>query len=94
MPIALIKTVPEALDDARESGRGMVLPLTGKHGEHIEVVGNPIRFTGEPQAASTYPPRLGADAEDVLHAWLGTPPGEVVALRDRGVIVQRQDSAA
>ncbi|MDB5730970.1 MAG: hypothetical protein JWQ03_865 [Variovorax sp.] len=89
VPVALIKSVPEALQDARESGRGMVLPLAGKQGEHIEVVGNPIRFVGEAEREASYPPRLGEDAQAVLDQWLRVSKDEVGALIERGVLVQR-----
>ncbi len=89
VPVALIKTVPEALADAREAGRGMVLPLHDEaDGTRIEVVGNPIRFTGHAPAPSRYPARLGADAQEVLHGWLGMEPAATQALADAGVLVQ------
>jgi len=94
VPVALIKTVPEALSDAREAGRGMVLPLDGARGEHIEVVGNPIKFVGEPVLPSTYPPRLGEDAQEVLNTWLGVPTADVEALLSRGVLHRRHEESA
>ncbi|MEJ8846142.1 CoA transferase [Variovorax rhizosphaerae] len=94
VPVALIKNVPEALQDARESGRGMVLPLHGKHGERIEVVGNPIRFVGEAEREATYPPRLGEDARAVLDDWLSVSEDEVGSLVERGVLVQRMACAS
>lgn len=90
VPVALIKNVPEALQDARESGRGMILQLDSASGEQIEVVGNPIRFVGEDERDASYPPRLGEHAEQVLGDWLGTAGGEVAALIERGVLVQRE----
>src|SRR5690606_7902500 len=66
VPVALIKTVPEALQDARDHGRGMIQPL--RRGDtKIEVVGNPIRFSpSPPPPESTYPPAFGADTASVL----------------------------
>ncbi|SSW69442.1 CoA transferase [Achromobacter veterisilvae] len=92
VPVALIKTVPEALEDARQSGRGMVLPLASEQHE-IEVVGNPIKFTGSGCVEATYPPRLGADAEAVLSAWLDLPADAVGALRARQVLAGRVGAA-
>ena len=94
MPVALIKNVPEALRDARESGRGMVLPLEGKQGERIEVIGNPIRFLGEAERDATYPPRLGEDAQHVLEQWLRVSEADVSALVAQGVLVQRPAGSA
>lgn len=93
VPVALIKTVPEALEDARESGRGMVMPLEREDGRKIEVVGNPIKFMGETQPAGAYPPGLGESAHDVLGAWLGMDDGQVEALLERKVLVSRDPAA-
>jgi CoA:oxalate CoA-transferase len=87
VPVALIKNVPEALADARESGRGMVLPLTSDDGEHIEVVGNPIKFPDAQAPESTYPPALGEHAEAVLGGWLGRSREDVAALVGTGVLI-------
>jgi len=86
VPVALIKTVPEALADAREAGRDMVLPLIDDDDTRIEVVGNPIKFTGEASTNSRYPSRLGADAAEVLQRWLDMPAQRVAELAGRGVL--------
>jgi CoA:oxalate CoA-transferase len=91
VPVALIKTVPEALADARAAGRGMVLPLDGKRGEHIEVVGNPIKFVDESSVRPSYPPRLGEDTYQVLHDWLGASTAETAALVSQGVLHPRNE---
>ncbi|WP_288251494.1 CoA transferase [uncultured Hydrogenophaga sp.] len=92
VPAALIKTVPEALEDARAAARGMVLALQSEHGERIEVVGNPIRFLGEQAATSTYPPRLGQDSAAVLSSWLGMASAEVADLFNQGVLTHRMSA--
>jgi crotonobetainyl-CoA:carnitine CoA-transferase CaiB-like acyl-CoA transferase len=94
VPVALIKNVPEALDDARAAGRGMVMPLRDEEGDAIEVVGNPIKFSGEAESAAAYPPRLGADAHHVLHAWLDMAPPDIQALADCGALVTAPESEA
>ncbi|HTK02615.1 MAG TPA: CoA transferase [Bordetella sp.] len=86
VPVALIKNVPEALNDARAAGRGMVASLRDEAGDSIEVVGNPIKFSGEAESPATYPPRLGADADHVLRAWLDMAPGDIQALTDSGAL--------
>jgi crotonobetainyl-CoA:carnitine CoA-transferase CaiB-like acyl-CoA transferase len=70
VPVALIKTVPEALQDARESGREMITAMVSPQGQRIEVVGNPIKFAGVPTPPAAYPPALGADGEAVVQDWL------------------------
>ena len=70
VPAAMIRTVPEALADARGSGRAMIQELPNDDGR-VEVVGNPIHFVGEDAPAPTPPPKLGADASAVAADWLG-----------------------
>ncbi|MES2183092.1 MAG: CoA transferase [Pseudomonadota bacterium] len=95
VPVALIKNVPEALQDARESGRGMVLPLAEEAtGRRIEVVGNPIKLVGEPDLPASYPPRLGEGARAVLGAWLGKSAEDVAALADSGALAEAAPRAA
>ncbi|CAO3437305.1 CaiB/BaiF CoA transferase family protein [Azospirillum endophyticum] len=96
VPVALIKTVPEALADARDHGRSMILPLTDASGTSIEVVGNPIKFVdGDGLTAddATYPPVLGADASPVLGEWLGLEAAEVTRLFDNKTLVRRAPAA-
>lgn len=93
VPAALIKTVPEALEDARVSGRDMILSLKGDSGNVIEVVGNPIRFCGTVTAdLPKYPPPLGVDASDVLTSWLGFSANEVTEAIERGAVVAPRGS--
>jgi CoA:oxalate CoA-transferase len=89
VPVALIKTVPEALDDARNAGRNMVVHLADDAGHSADVVGNPIKFTGVAEEPATYPPALGADAHEVLAAWLACEADEIAAWQDKGVLVGR-----
>lgn len=89
VPIALIKNVPEALEDARQAGRDMVVHLEDDAGHQADVVGNPIKFVGEPAVAASYPPALGADAHAVLSDWLHWDADEVDALQEKGVISSR-----
>ncbi len=77
VPVALIKKVPEALADAREAGRGMVMQLEDLDGRSVEVVGNPIKLQGESPLVPRYPPRLGEGAHQVLASWLGKAERDV-----------------
>src|SRR3546814_2519758 len=87
VPVGLIKTVPEALSDAKESGRGMIMALSGDDGAAIGVVGNPIKFVGEQEVAGRYPPELGADAYDVLNTWLELDSADIAQLVDGKVVI-------
>ncbi|MFD1625974.1 CaiB/BaiF CoA transferase family protein [Azospirillum griseum] len=77
VPAAPIKTVPEALADARAHGRRMVVEMDTEDGRSAALVGNPMklsddRFTGgAAEDAPRFPPRLGEDSHRVLAQWLG-----------------------
>ena len=85
VPAALIKSVPEALDDARKAGRGMIVPMTGPDGEIVEIVATPIRYPGAEEPRLRFPPRLSADAAAILDD-LGYQDGEVAALYQHGIV--------
>ena len=86
VPNALVRTVPEALEDARRSGRGMIVAVEDGAGGTIEVVGSPIRMGSDVPAPARYPPALGADGPNVLSDWLGMDAGAIDALAGAGVL--------
>jgi crotonobetainyl-CoA:carnitine CoA-transferase CaiB-like acyl-CoA transferase len=92
VPAALIKTVPEALADAKESGRGMVVDLEGDDGRRVSTMATPITFTGEPPRKHSFPPALGANTEEILGDLLGIGPADLAGLRERGVILAEPTS--
>jgi len=87
VPAALIKTVPEALDDAKQAGRGMVVELAHQDGRRVSVLGNPVAFQGEAAPEPSFPPRLGEDTEEVLTQHLGMSVTEIEQLRALGVLL-------
>lgn len=89
VPCAAIKSVPQALADARVGEREMVLNYEGPGGRAIELVGNPIKFAGAQPAQAPYPPRLGVDCGDVLEAWLGWEASRVEDLLERKILFSR-----
>lgn len=86
VPNALVKTVPEALEDARHSGRGMIVEIDDGSGRKIEVVGGPIRMGPGVPVPPSYPPALGADAQDVLADWPGLGAAEIHDLFNQGIV--------
>ncbi|OWT71562.1 MULTISPECIES: CaiB/BaiF CoA-transferase family protein [unclassified Achromobacter] len=89
VPVALVKTVPEALDDARNGERDMIVRVSDDQGHSTELVGNPIKFTGADPVDSTFPPALGNDAFQVLSGWLGLPREAVQGLVGAQVLHMR-----
>ncbi len=94
VPVALIKTVPEALNDARVSGREMIVALADEDGHHIDLVGNPIKFVGEKPAEPTYPPKFGANAAHVLSDWLALDQETIDELMKQKIVISRRKCAA
>lgn len=86
VPAALIKKVPEALEDARESGRGMISSMAGAGGRAAEVVGNPVHFKGGARNADRFPPVLGEHTQAVISDWLGLEGDEIEALKAAGAL--------
>jgi crotonobetainyl-CoA:carnitine CoA-transferase CaiB-like acyl-CoA transferase len=84
VPVALIRTVPEALDDAAQSGRGMVIELADGD-RRVQVVGDPIQYPGRPEGRA-FPPRLGEHTADVLRERLGLDDAEVARLTAEGAL--------
>ncbi|MFT4235975.1 MAG: CoA transferase [Microbacterium sp.] len=85
VPVAPIKNVREALDDARAADDGTLVTVRGERAE-FENVGTPIRFVDTAEFAPTYPPSLGGDTADLLIEELGFTPQQVGDLAARGVI--------
>ena len=94
VPVALIKTVPEALADARAHGRGMILELADANGATIEVVGNPMKFASLGDSVVAYPPGLGADAGDILQDWLDLEPQDIGELFRKRILNARDAAKA
>lgn len=86
VPNALVKTIPEALQDARQSGRGMIVELEQAQGQKIEVVGSPIRMGDSVPTQPGYPPALGENAQAVLSEWTRMEADEIAELARRGVL--------
>jgi CoA:oxalate CoA-transferase len=85
VPAALIHNTSEAIADAEASGRNMILELrTAEHA--VRVMGNPIKFVGEPAAEPVYPPRLGEHTVEILSSLLRLDKDEIDGLLKRGVV--------
>ncbi|MCH4269509.1 MAG: CoA transferase [Brevundimonas sp.] len=89
VPCAEIRSVPEALADARAGARSMIVNYSGPDGETVSLVGDPIKFVGAPSPAAAYPPRLGVDSAYVLGGWLGMASDDIDALLERRVLFTR-----
>ena len=86
VPSAVIKSVPEALDDARQSGRDMVVHLEDSERDTFDAIGLPIKFVGTKPHPLNYPPSNGQDTQAVLSQILGYSNVQLEKLRKEGVI--------
>ncbi|MBO1901342.1 CoA transferase [Leucobacter weissii] len=85
VPVAPVKNVLEAIEDARASDDGTLLTVSDGAGS-FENVATPIRFVGTDDVPARYPPALGADTVRVLTRDLGIPREDVEELLADGVI--------
>ncbi|MBO0827224.1 MAG: CoA transferase [Streptosporangiales bacterium] len=86
VPAAVIKSVPEALADAEQSGRGMVVELNRRDRRSIRVLGNPIKFGDDTTGVAGYPPALGEHTGSVLTDDLGMSRADVDELVAKGAV--------
>lgn len=80
VPVALVKTVPEALADARVGQRDMICEIKDDSGNRVEIVGNPIKFPNAEPKPPGFPPPLGHHTRSVLNTWLDLDAADVDAL--------------
>ena len=87
VPAGPINTVGQVFSDPQVVARAMRidLPAAGARGGSVPSVRSPMRIDGEPAAAETAAPRLGADTDNVLGE-LGLSASEIAALRAAGAI--------
>jgi crotonobetainyl-CoA:carnitine CoA-transferase CaiB-like acyl-CoA transferase len=80
-----VKGYPELDDDGQVAANGMIWELDDPEKGHLRFVGFPIRFSRSAASVRLAPPRLGEHTEEIL-AEIGIEPGQIVNLRDTGVL--------
>ena len=85
VPAGPIYRLDEIGADAALRRRGFLYAFE-RDGLRIPQVGLGICFDGESEAVTLAPPRIGADNDAVLGAWLGLAPAEIEALSRAGII--------
>lgn len=86
VPSAPILSVGEALEDAHVAAHGLIEEVVHPEVGPLRLVRGPIQFDGQGPAPARAPAQLGADTAAVLGARLGRDPGQIAALRAKGVI--------
>ncbi|NRG41043.1 CoA transferase [Rathayibacter sp. VKM Ac-2835] len=85
VPVAPVKNVLEALEDARAAGDGSLLSIR-RDGIEFENVATPIRFVDTVERTAEYPPELGEHTTQLLAVELGLSEDEIAALVADGVV--------
>ncbi len=89
IPVGGVNKLDKALSNPHVLHRNMVVGMTDEAGHNVRVVGNPIKFTGEPESAPAYPPRFGGDTRSVLSEVLGCSAQEIASLLADQVVLER-----
>ncbi|MBL3699534.1 CaiB/BaiF CoA transferase family protein [Leucobacter luti] len=86
VPVAPVKNVLEALDDAKAADDGSLIPIADGESA-FENVATPITFVDVETRQASYPPRLGAHTVEVLTQDLGYTADQVSALIESGCVL-------
>lgn len=89
VPHAPVLGVRAALAHPQARARGMVAEVEHPTAGTLRLLGRPIKFPGEDQAALKPPPTLGQHSAEVLREELGMAEEAIEDLRRRGVIDSR-----
>jgi crotonobetainyl-CoA:carnitine CoA-transferase CaiB-like acyl-CoA transferase len=86
VPHAPVLGVRAALAHPQAQARGMVAEVEHPTAGTLRLLGRPIKFPGEDQAALKPPPTLGQHSAEVLREELGMAEEAIEDLRRRGII--------
>jgi formyl-CoA transferase len=85
VPCGRVRTVAEALEEAREDIRGLIVEVEHPEAGRVAMVGNPVHLAAAGPGPLRPPPRLGEHTGEVLRD-LGIAPEEIARLRQEGTI--------
>lgn len=86
IPVAVVQSVPEALEDPQVLHREMVVRLRDEDGAEVDVLGDPIKFQHAPRDGHRFPPRLGEDTVEILRDVAGLEQADIDDLLARNVV--------
>ena len=93
VPVAPVRNVLEALQDARDADDGSLITVRGETAE-FENVATPIRFVNTADVDAAYPPALGGDTFALLTEELGYSESDVQTMVDDHVLGATRVGAA
>ena len=87
VPCGAVNTLDQVFADPQVVHRGMHLkmPYPGSQGREVDLIGNPIKFSGTPVDYRHAPPTCGEHTDEVLQEF-GLSPDEIAGLKDGGAI--------
>jgi crotonobetainyl-CoA:carnitine CoA-transferase CaiB-like acyl-CoA transferase len=86
VPCGPINTIDQVFADPQVQARGMRRVLEHEKAGPLPVTANPVRMASHDTTASTAPPMLGENTDEVLTRLLDLSPDDIAALRNEGVI--------
>lgn len=86
IPVAVVQSVPEALENPQVVHRDMVIQLRDDDGTEVRVLGDPLKFLSMRREEHVFPPRLGGDTEEVLRGVAELDEVAIADLLERGVV--------
>lgn len=92
VPAGPVQDLAQVFASPQVVARGMRLTMDHALGRPVDLIGNPLKFSGTPVTHSKAPPMLGEDTGAVLTRHLGMTANEINALADAGVIEGKLDA--
>jgi len=85
VPCAPVYTLPQVLESPQVRARNMLVTIDDPIAGQAQIIGNPIKMSGNDDGFAAPPPVLGADSAALLHE-IGFDDERIHALAARGVI--------
>jgi len=86
IPTGPVNSLDDLRHDAHIANHEMLVPLETAEGDHVLVVGTPIKFEGRNAPTASEIPALGEQTSLVLQSFLGLTTAELERLREAQVI--------
>jgi len=88
VPAGPVNTIADAFAEPQVEAREMKISMDypGAGSGHVDLIGNPLKFSGTPVSYRTPPPALGQHTDDILEDMLGLDAAERERLKASGVI--------
>ncbi len=86
VPCGAINDLEQVFDHEVTKARDMKIRLPHPLSGDVELIGNPLKFSGTPVAYQNAPPTLGQHSEEVLRDVLGKSADEIAALKSGGIV--------